>query len=97
MPHHQPIVKFIREGDTGFVSYKDKEVEISFKLNVEYGQEECVAMIKVPGERDWEHLTQLELNEKQKTLEIIGEAALKQLKFAKVYLIRTKSLDIFSE
>jgi len=54
-------------------------------------------MIKVPGERDWEHLTQLTLKEKQQTLEIIGEEALKQLKFAKVYLIRTKSLDIFSE
>jgi hypothetical protein len=97
MPHHNPIVKFIREGKTGFVSYLDKEVEISFKLNVEYGVEECVAMIQVPSERDWEHLTQLTFKEKQQTLEIIGEEALKQLKFAKVYLIRNKSLDIFSE
>jgi hypothetical protein len=97
MPHHNPIVKYIREGKTGFVSYIDKEVEISFKLNVEYGTDNCVAMIKVPGERDWEHLTQLTLDEKQQTLEIIGEEALKQLKFATVYLIRTKSLDIFSE
>ena len=97
MPHKNPQVKFIRDGKTGFVSYVDKEVEISFKLNIEYGIEECLAMIKVPGERDWEHLTQLTLKEKQQTLEIIGEEALKQLKFAKVYLIRTKSLDIFSE
>ena len=64
MPHKNPQVKFIRDGKTGFVSYIDKEVEISFKLNVEYGIEECVAMIKVPGERDWEHLTQLTLKEK---------------------------------
>ena len=76
MPHKNPQVKFIRDGKTGFVSYVDKEVEISFKLNIEYGIEECVAMIKVPGERDWEHLTQLTLKENSKPLKSLAKKRL---------------------
>lgn len=70
-----PSIQYINQGRGGTVVYSDEQSSIRFYF--EFGGGECVAIIFIPTEKEWEQSTGRSVKDRSAIIQWVAEQALR--------------------